>query len=189
MRYYVLDGQGNQYGPVDVPTLNQWVRDGRIMPSTQILVEATGKVISAQMVPGLKLDMAPGLGLNPAGPLNSDPNRPMGFPGSSPQAPMTGYPRASGAFGGVGDAIPGAMEFNRSITATGLSLVCCFTVSPLGIPLAIAGIYFARRAQMMGHPGPQVAFIAAIISLVLCGINTLSLIAGLGILSGLSGAG
>ena len=170
--------------------LNQWVRDGRIMPNTQILVENTGKVIPAQMVPGLNLDMAPGIGLNPAGPARPDPNIPQGFPGSQQSSPYSAYPRAGGAFGGVGDAMAGGAEFNRSLACTGLSLVCCFIAAPLGIPLTGAGIYFARQAQMKGHPGPQVAMISAIISLVICGVETLAFIGALGMLSGaMSGGG
>lgn len=187
MRYYVLDAQGNQYGPADVPTLNQWVRDGRILPATQILVETTGKVIPAQMVPGLNLDLAPGLGLNPAGPSRSDPSVPLGFPGAQQSGPYANYRQSSGAFGGVGDAMPGAAEFNRSLTFTGASLLCCLTIAPIGVPLAIAGIYFARKAQMMGHPGPQVAMISGVISLILCCINTLTTIASIGMLQGLRG--
>lgn len=188
MRYFVLDAQGNQYGPVDVPTLNQWVRDGRILPSTQILVENTGKVIPAQMVPGINLDLAPGIGLNPAGPGRVDPNMPKGFPGAQAGQPYANYPRGgSGAFGGVGDAMAGAAEFNRSLTASGLSLVCCFFLPFLGIPLSIAGIYYARRAQLLGHPGPQVAMIAAIICLCVSCVFSLMAIASIGILQGLRG--
>lgn len=184
MRYFVLDAQGNQYGPVDVPTMNEWVRQGRIMPHTQILVESTGKVIEAQRVPGLNLDLAPGLGLNPGGPIRNDPNRPVGFPGV--QSPYN-MPPSSGAFGGVGDAMAGAKDFNSAIMAVGASFLCCLTIAPLGIPLAALGIYFARRAQLAGHPGPQVATIAAIISLICSSIATLSLISSIGILQGLRG--
>jgi hypothetical protein len=40
--YYVIAQDGNRYGPADIPTLQQWVREGRIAPNTTLEDEVTG---------------------------------------------------------------------------------------------------------------------------------------------------
>src|ERR1700743_2736839 len=103
MQYYVLDDQGNRYGPADLPTLNTWIRQGRIVPNTQILIENTGKVVPATMVPGIHLETAPGIG---ADPTQAMPRGLPGAPGPGPQGPGYGQswqqPPGRGAFGGGG---------------------------------------------------------------------------------------
>ena len=184
MLYSVLDAHGNRYGPVDLPTLNQWVRDGRIVPATQILVEATQKVIPATMVPGLNLEQAPGYGLPPG-----QVQAPIGFPGaqSGPYAPANvPYPR-SGAFSSPASLIPGGSEYNRSLTFSGIGLVACICFPPIGAILCGAGIYFARAAQINGHPSPGLAYLASIGGLAINIVLSINSLASIGILSGLTG--
>jgi len=51
--YYVIAQDGNRYGPADIPTLQQWVREGRIAPNTTLEDEFTGTQIRASLLPEL----------------------------------------------------------------------------------------------------------------------------------------
>jgi hypothetical protein len=53
--YFVLADDGQRYGPVDVPTLNQWVQDGRIARHTTLEDAETGVQMSAPAISGLML--------------------------------------------------------------------------------------------------------------------------------------
>lgn len=46
--YSVVGSDGQVYGPVDMPTLEQWVREGRIQPSTNMIDPIDGRVYRAQ---------------------------------------------------------------------------------------------------------------------------------------------
>ncbi len=47
MQYKVIGSDGNEYGPVDVDTLRQWVAEGRIGQSTQMKDADTGRAFLA----------------------------------------------------------------------------------------------------------------------------------------------
>jgi len=51
--YYVIAQDGDRYGPADIPTLQQWVREGRIAPNTTLEDEVTGTQIRASLLPEL----------------------------------------------------------------------------------------------------------------------------------------
>jgi len=53
MGYYVIAHDGDRYGPADIPTLQQWVREGRIAPNTTLEDEFTGTQIRASLLPEL----------------------------------------------------------------------------------------------------------------------------------------
>ncbi|MEJ5251188.1 MAG: DUF4190 domain-containing protein [Armatimonadota bacterium] len=53
MGYYVIAHDGNRYGPADIATLQQWVREGRIAPNTTLEDEVTGTQIRASLLPEL----------------------------------------------------------------------------------------------------------------------------------------
>lgn len=53
MGYYVIAHDGNRYGPADIETLQQWVREGRIAPNTTLEDEFTGTQIRASLLPEL----------------------------------------------------------------------------------------------------------------------------------------
>ena len=53
MRYFVLGEDGQTYGPADLATLNQWVLEGRIVPTTLLQPEGTQRRMAASTVPGL----------------------------------------------------------------------------------------------------------------------------------------
>jgi hypothetical protein len=167
MYYSVLDAQGNRYGPVDLPTLNQWVRDGRIVPATQILVESTQRVVPATMIPGLNLNLAPGHGgpLMPQPPY-AGPQRPAMPPGPAPYA---GGP----LFNPRIDAGGGEEEYKKSLIYSSVGGALAFTcVAPLGLILALAGLHFAHESHLDGHQSSRVAYAVAIIALIVALIRT-----------------
>lgn len=47
MRYFVLGDNGQKYGPADVPTLEAWATEGRLLAATQLEDETTGERKSA----------------------------------------------------------------------------------------------------------------------------------------------
>lgn len=51
MAYYVLDDQGNRYGPADDLTLQEWVHQGRIDEKTVLENEESGVRLPAIQVP------------------------------------------------------------------------------------------------------------------------------------------
>jgi hypothetical protein len=53
MGYYVIAQDGNRYGPADIATLQQWVREGRVAPNTTLEDEYTGTQIRASLLPEL----------------------------------------------------------------------------------------------------------------------------------------
>lgn len=75
MQYYVIAPDGQKYGPADVPTLNAWIAEGRLLPDTQLQDVATNAVMAASMVPGLAFP-------------TSQPAAPYAAP-TTPSAPAT----------------------------------------------------------------------------------------------------
>ena len=53
MRYFVIGGDGNKYGPADLNTLQDWAKDNRLAPNTQVIPEGTETPLFAHQVPGL----------------------------------------------------------------------------------------------------------------------------------------
>lgn len=54
MLYYVQGTDGKFYGPADLPTLNQWAVEGRILADTVLVDQTTNKQTPARNVPGLQ---------------------------------------------------------------------------------------------------------------------------------------
>lgn len=50
MRYFVIGEDGQLYGPADIPTLNQWIAEGRLRPTTMIMEELGGARFAASML-------------------------------------------------------------------------------------------------------------------------------------------
>ena len=137
MRYYVLDAQGNKFGPADVSLLNAWAAQGRIAPHTVLVEESTGRQLPAAHLPGLMLP-------NPTG----------GY---------TGSPFGASAFGPAGD---GSNESTVSMWLSVGGLVGCFLCPMLGVLPAIAAIFYANIAVKKGGGKGQGAMILAIFSIL-----------------------
>ena len=46
--YSVIGSDGQVYGPIDIPTLQRWVQEGRVIATTNLIDAISGKVIQAQ---------------------------------------------------------------------------------------------------------------------------------------------
>ncbi|MHB8637365.1 MAG: hypothetical protein ACYC96_12925 [Fimbriimonadaceae bacterium] len=133
MGYFVVHPGGQQYGPADVATLNQWAAEGRLIPDTALIDAATGAHVFARDVPGLFFPMSPpqsvspglgaptvmpgpGVGTPLGGYRTPQPLRPP-FGSSFPtQTPLSG-------FGGGGMAPAITASYIASIV--GMVLACC----------------------------------------------------------------
>ena len=60
MQYSVIGSDGNQYGPVDLITLKQWVADGRVMPHTQVIDNLASTTLMANQMPELGMTSVTG---------------------------------------------------------------------------------------------------------------------------------
>lgn len=99
MRYFVVDANGNRYGPVDIATLNAWAREGRVLPTMLIEEEASGIRSVASSVNGLF------------------------FPGANAPPPVNyaGYSRPGpGPMGGTAQS-----DLNAAWTFGIFGLLCC----------------------------------------------------------------
>jgi len=79
--YSVVGTDGQVYGPIDIDTLTQWINEGRVLPTTNLIDPIDGRVIQAQHAPVLYGKFAS----RPAAP----PNAP-----AMPQAPSYHAPGA-----------------------------------------------------------------------------------------------
>jgi len=61
LEYYVLGADGNKYGPADVPTLNKWAQEGRVLPTTLLEDFQTGQKVQASAVMGMQFPGSGGI--------------------------------------------------------------------------------------------------------------------------------
>lgn len=134
MRYFVIGDDGQKYGPADIPTLQGWIREGRLLPTQQLEDEASGTRTVARAVNGLEFPpdfTAPG-----------NPNvAPQGSPYQQGTPYQQGYPRAGQP---VGDTGQNDLTLAWVFGVLGL-FFCCI--------LDIPAIIFANRAYEKGNPG------------------------------------
>ncbi|MEI7575955.1 MAG: hypothetical protein WCK51_03610 [Armatimonadota bacterium] len=53
MRYFIHAPDGQQYGPADLNVINQWIAEGRIVPTTLLQPESSSMRIAASTIDGL----------------------------------------------------------------------------------------------------------------------------------------
>jgi hypothetical protein len=138
MTYYVVSPDGQKYGPGDVVTLNQWVQQGRVLPTTVLEDVTTGARLPASQVPGMMFAPA----------STGDFSQPPSYQ----QYPRTGY--------GLTDNGDG--DYQKALIFGILAILQC-----LPIVLAAIGIYYASLAQRKGHPKAKSVMTLCIIGLVL----------------------
>jgi hypothetical protein len=80
--YYVIAQDGDRYGPADIPTLQQWVREGRIAPNTTLEDEVTGTQIRASLLPELS-HLFPSQSVPPGDSYRRPPSMAGGGPSSA----------------------------------------------------------------------------------------------------------
>ena len=147
MRFFVLTQDGQRYGPADIPTLNQWIVEGRIPANQWLEQEGTGQRLIASAVPGLFFLPA------------AESSVPVGFsqaPGYYNRGPIYGQ-TYGGQFGG-------SSELSMAWVLGVIGLLCF-------PPTAIVGIIMANRARKAGHPSATAAIIFnwIVLGLGVCG--------------------
>ena len=142
MRYFVLANDGQKYGPADIPTLNQWIVEGRLLPNQMLEDEASGTSVIASSVAGLNFQIQP--------PQAGQPNMAGGLPYQQQ------YMRPGGM---VGDG--GSSDLTQAWVFSILSLFCC---APITAWLAFNA---AKRAEQKGNPNAKGPRIVATIGIVL----------------------
>jgi hypothetical protein len=146
VRYYVISSDGQRYGPADLPTLNQWIQEGRLLPNQMLEDEASGQRMPASSVSELNF---PAQGAQ-------QPGQPTYAPG---QPYQQHYQRPE--FGGD----DGAGDLKSAWIYAVLGLCCCLF---LDIPAFI----YANKAEAKGNPGAKVVkiFLYVVIALQVIGI-------------------
>ncbi|MEX2243717.1 MAG: hypothetical protein WD716_07720 [Fimbriimonadaceae bacterium] len=171
MKFYVISSDGRKFGPADVQTLNQWVRENRLNRDTMLENADTGQQLHARDVPGLQFiaaaadlggaDSALKAGEKPLATTSfQTPGNPYvaGHPEqhsapaqsqyASPPQPGSPYPRAAGQH----DDGSAKMITSAWILIVVGFLTCCLFVTPFGIGQA-------NKAKKMGNPNANAPFI------------------------------
>jgi hypothetical protein len=161
--YLVIADDGNRYGPADLVTLNAWIAEGRLQPTTMLEHEQSGERRPAASVPGLNFPNAqPG---DSTGASRGQAYQGQGYAAQTDSGPNVGtpYPRAS-------DGGPEAQKLVKTAWICGvLGLCCCFLIP-------IYGIIKANEAEQLGASSAKVArwfCIAAVVLKLGGGVLTL----------------
>ena len=142
MNYFVIAADGQKYGPADVPTLNQWAQEGRVLNTSMLEDAATGQRVAATSVPGINFPQSP----------QHAPNY-----GGQPNYGQPNYQQAPGQYMG-GDN--GQDDITKVWIFSVLSVLQCCPIL-----FGILAIIYASKAQQKGHPQGQTAMIVAIVCL------------------------
>ncbi|HRF59028.1 MAG TPA: hypothetical protein PLH94_03830 [Fimbriimonadaceae bacterium] len=196
MRFFVIANDGNEYGPADIPTLNEWATQNRLTPTTQLKNEATGEIVMASAVPGIVFPGAAPTGFTPGPAEPVQPVQPQ-QPYQSPQqpyqapqqpeqpyqapqqpqqpyqAPQGGYQQPQNPYGQA----PGASPYPRANTSTGgiddgsKEMTWAWILAVVSLCCCwlagIGGVIFANQAKAKGHPQAQTAMIVNIAAMVI----------------------
>jgi hypothetical protein len=157
MRYFVIGPDGSKYGPADLASLNAWAAESRVLPSTMLEEEGTGRQIAARDVIGMVFPMAP-----PSTPSQSPTPPDYGQPTySQPQQPIYGSSQPQSPYNRpVQQGSDGSSEVTWAWVLGAIGFLCCPIVfSTIGIVLAV-------NAKNKGHPSGNAAMIFCIVSLV-----------------------
>jgi len=162
MRFYIVGGDGNQYGPADVTTLEVWAQEGRIEATTTVKNCDTGETMVASAVPGVFPNMAPP---EPVGPpvIAPIPIQSTAPPYGSPAAYSQGYP---------GYARPHQLQVSRGdglfwsvVMRSFLSVICAFFAPIVGVVFAGYAVFLAFRCRAFGNPKAPWAIGVSMLSL------------------------
>jgi len=160
MRYFVVTDNGQKYGPADLPTLNQWIAEGRVIPSTILEDEGSGVRMAASTLSGLEFG-APTMTQTPpyGGPS-------VGAPSAS--GPLAGgYPRPGSAPADNGQSDMTQAWVFGALCLGNITVFCSPLCGGLSILFGILGLLAAIRAEAKGHPQAKTAKIFNIVVLVL----------------------
>jgi hypothetical protein len=149
MSYIVHHENGQKFGPVDLPTLNAWIIEGRVGPDTMIEDTETGITVPAKAINGIE--------------LKTDGSAPT-VEGSAPYYRGGGYPSQPNS---------GQGELIAAWVLGAVTIVSCCPVLPA------IGLYFANKAKQLGGSTADAARIFNIIMLVLSILGILLYVASL----------
>lgn len=124
MEYYVIADDGNRYGPADLPTLNSWIQQGRLLPQTTLENAATGVQSKANMTAGLVFAAVPPT-----------------FSAAPPARSATMYSAAPP------QRVSDGKDYKQALGSIGLgilAIVCVFTIG-------IGGLIFGVPAIRVGY--------------------------------------
>ena len=153
MRYFVIGPAGEKYGPADVPLLNQWVREGRLLPGTFLEAEGNPARFPASALSGLHC-----------------PN-PMQAGLAAGQIPPTAFGSASMPSAWV-DPTRSRAVANASWTCSVLSVASSFGLNCLTMPFAAfvyggVALITAYQARARGNPTGRSAVAVAWLAILL----------------------
>lgn len=169
--YFVVLPDGQKFGPADLNLLNQWVAEGRILPSSMLEDAQTGQRMPATSVPGLQV-------------ATVQQQSPASFPAPGTMNP----PQQYGAYYRPGQMDMGQSDLNLAYVFGVIGLVMCVGgglcggCGLVGIVFPILGLVFAKKAQDKGNQAANGAK-------VLCWVALALQIAGLVLSLGLFGLG
>lgn len=150
--YSVVGADGQVYGPVDMATLSQWIAEGRIVETTNLIDPLDGRVLQAGQAPAL-MGTFPTVATTPPRPPTMTIPGPHLTPGPTNvgHQPYGGYPR--------GDMAPYAGPPKSKLVAILLALF-------------LGG--FGIHRFYLGHAGTGVALLllTIFVSWWTCGIIT-----------------
>jgi hypothetical protein len=149
MNYFVIAQDGQKYGPADISTLNQWVIDARIIPTTMLEDAASGQRVQADQLPGLTFSSNPQPGY------------------SQPNNSYAQYPRG----GGYGPITPRVDDGSKEFQLSWIFSIVGFLAGPClcfgSMAFSIVAIVLGAQANKKGHPKGSLAIGLGIASLVL----------------------
>lgn len=159
MRYYAVTPHG-RFGPADETRLAEWARDGRILPSTILEEEGSGRRIEAGSAPGLTFTaFTP---VKAAAPL----------PSPLPPSPTPPPPGLVSPYRRPDWAPPLFLDREKTRKELGLSFVFAF-LGPLvaifsiyGVGMSAGSIYCGMVAMRQGYRLGAVGLVLGIVSVI-----------------------
>jgi hypothetical protein len=150
--YYVVHPDGSRYGPADLPTLQDWANEGRLVQATTLIDASTGQQMIAGRAPGLVWGHNPAAHPSQAtvlpGQMTQTPYG--GGAGQINQSPHGGYPRPNQPYGGYSAGRPKSTLGMVALVCGISSILCLCLCMPLGIISGIAGLIAASSARAKG---------------------------------------
>ncbi len=136
--YSIIGADGHEYGPVELTTLVQWAREGRIIPTTTVLEHGTGRRFLASDM----AELASVLGNSSvvAPPVRQAPVRQASSP---PMAYAALRPRRSRTVAGLLGIFLGPFGVHRYYLGyTGIgTLMLCITICTCGIGALLTSVW------------------------------------------------